>query len=460
MKKGAKVNRTKVILNRVLQDIQPKKGELEAINKAVKEFILLLRKELKKQKIASETFIGGSLAKGTLLKRDRYDVDIFVRFNYRRYSSEEDRLSRTLEKILRKVFLKFRGMKENSKYRFRKVHGSRDYFQVDFYNKRIRLPILLEIIPVLAVNKPSKARNVTDLSFFHVNYIKKQIIGKKGISNDILLAKSFCYANNCYGAESHIRGLSGYALEVLVVYYGSFLKFTNAVVLWEDSFKLGRKIIIDPARKYRKTADVLLELNESKLISPIVVIDPTYPIRNISAAVSPETFKRLIEACRRFRRKPSMECFKKQEVDIKKLRETARRKKAWFCVIEARTNKTKEDIAASKSLKFFNFLVYLLEKNDFKIILKEIKFEKQKSSLFLIYKKPPAKAKVLIEGPPAKLTEHVNKFKKKYKKTFSRQGKVCAYEKRKIKDIKDLIDYLRKTNPLKDMSITGLRLVR
>lgn len=469
MKKGVRARDSKVksILDKVLQDIKPGKQELGIINNMADRFILLVGRELKKQRISAEAFIGGSLAKGTLLRRERYDIDIFVRFNYKRYSAQDKKLSSILEKIIKKVFLKFklasREKKENSRYKFEKVHGSRDYFCIKFYNKKIGL-ILFEIIPVLAINKPTEARNVTDLSFFHVNHIKKQISKKPKIIDEILLAKAFCYAHNCYGAESHIRGLSGYALEVLLIYYGNFINFIKAAVFWARNLEAGKKRIIDPSKHYKRTGDVLLELNEAKLISPIVLIDPTYQIRNIAAAVSPETLNKLIQACKEFRKKPSLDSFKQQEINIKNLEKTAKRKKAMLCIVEAKTSKIKEDIAAAKLVKFFNFLVYLLERNDFKIMQKEIKFEKQKGKqkglLFLIYKKPEPCARVLIEGPPAKLAEHAKQFKQKYKKTFSRGNRICAYASRKIKDMKDLIGYMRKTNHLADMSITQLSLVK
>ena len=64
-------------------------------------------------------------------------------------------------------------------------------------------------------------------------YVKELLIRKKKIKGKILdeirLAKAFCHANGCYGAESYIKGFSGYALELLVYHYGSFQKFVKAI---------------------------------------------------------------------------------------------------------------------------------------------------------------------------------------------------------------------------------------
>jgi tRNA nucleotidyltransferase (CCA-adding enzyme) len=92
---------------------------------------------------------------------------------------------------------------------------------------------------VKKISKPKEAENITDLSYSHVNYIKKRIKNKK-ILDEIRIAKAFCYATNTYGAESYIGGFSGYAIELLVYHYGSFLKFIKAISKLD-----GKKEIID-----------------------------------------------------------------------------------------------------------------------------------------------------------------------------------------------------------------------
>jgi len=79
--------------------------------------------------------------------------------------------------------------------------------------------ILFEFIPVVTIHKASDAQNITDISPLHVAWVNKHI-GK--LRNDIRLAKLFCKAQGLYGAESHIRGFSGYLLELLVIAYGGF----------------------------------------------------------------------------------------------------------------------------------------------------------------------------------------------------------------------------------------------
>src|SRR3989344_5865150 len=100
-----------------------------------------------------------------------------------------------------------------------RIHGSRDYFVVKENNN-----FEFEIIPTLKIKKPSEAKNIIDLSYFHVNYVRNKLKNKK-LADEIKLAKAFIHYSDCYGAESYINGFSGYAVELLVIYYGSFTKF-------------------------------------------------------------------------------------------------------------------------------------------------------------------------------------------------------------------------------------------
>ena len=181
--------------------------------------------------------IGGSFAKSTLIKKQIQDVDIFVTFN-----SEKE--TKKLEEIIRKAKLDGKA---------RLVHGSRDYVQIQ------KEDVVFEIIPVVSVSKPEEAENVTDVSLMHVDHVKRKISRNKKLGDEIKLAKSFCFANEVYGAESYIGGFSGYALEVLIIYFGGFIKFLKDV---------GKKKILDPEKKF-KTARYLLYLSRYPPLQPI-----------------------------------------------------------------------------------------------------------------------------------------------------------------------------------------------
>ena len=163
-----------------------------------------------------------------MINKGKYDVDIFIRFN-KKY---ED-----ISELTEKILLGFKRIK---------VHGSRDYFKVNVDKK-----IVLEIIPITKIRNPKEAKNITDLSYFHASYINKKLKSKK-VVNEIMLAKAFCYANQCYGAESYINGFSGYGLELLIYHYGSFLKFIKAMTKIKDK---DEKIIIDIEKYFKNRSE-------------------------------------------------------------------------------------------------------------------------------------------------------------------------------------------------------------
>ena len=408
---------TNTILQKQLEKIKPSKEEFFLIEEKAKNLCLKLKKAIKAKKVKAEVFIGGSLAKKTILKKEKYDVDIFVRFN-EKYKDKE--ISELLEKSIKNI--------ESKAVR---IHGSRDYFQIKSGK------VIFEIIPTIKVSNAEKARNVTDLSYFHVDYVRKAVRKNEKLADDIMLAKAFCYANNCYGAESYISGFSGYALELLIIHYKSFLNFIRAVA------KSEKQIIIDLKKWYKNKDDILLNLNEAKLKSAIVFVDPTFKQRNALAALSKETFERFKANCQRFLKNPSSEFF-----EVKKINE-----KDYNLIIEAGTNKQQGDIAGSKLLKFFKFFSRELEKY-FIIEKKDFKYDEKKKASF--YFKIKEKKELIFSGPLITKVENVVNFKKKHKNCFIKQGRVFALEK--SKNIKQFLSLFKTRNKqvMGAMGIVGI----
>lgn len=386
------------ILNNQIDLISPGKEVDKKLNQISKIFIKDLNKKLKQKKISAEVFIGGSLAKHTLIKKNKYDIDVFVRFNTK-YKDKE------ITKLLGKVMPKDA----------RKVHGSRDYYQISFGS------VIMEVIPVLRINKPQDAVNITDLSYFHVNYLLKKIKKNKRLANEIKLAKAFCYAQDCYGAESYIHGFSGYGLELLISHYSNFEKFLKEIVKLKE-----RKLVIDDSKFY-KNKDVLKELNESKLHSPIVLIDPTFKERNALASLNKTTFDKFINAIRRFLKKPSDDFFVKK--DIKK--ELVKKYKNKLITLTVKTTKQAGDIAGTKSKKFLDFFLYKL-KREFTIKISEFDYDEKKNIAYF-YLVLDKKRDEVIRGPNITNVNNFKRFKKANKSAFVRGNFIYAKLKHNMK---------------------------
>lgn len=413
------MEKIKEVLFKQVLLIKPDK-ELGSINQTTNQFCKELEKKLKNKKIKADVFVGGSLAKDTIIKKRKHDIDIFVRFDK---SYKDDKISKLLGRAVKAM-------------KARKIHGSRDYFQVS------KGKLIFEIIPTARIARPEQARNVTDLSYFHVNYIKGKIRKKKTLAEDIRLAKSFAYAQDCYGAESYIKGFSGYALELLVSYYGSFLRFIKAIKESKE-----KRIILDPGKFYKNKQEILLELNEAKLQSPIVFVDPTFKERNALAALSRETLNKFKAACAAFLNKPNSKFFEKKDIE-----QELKRKYKNLIIIEVKTNRQAGDIAGSKLKRFYEFLTRKAEKY-FDIKIREFEYNEGKNigKIYLVLRK---KEKIIIQGPPVTAVEHLTRFKKKHKNCYIKKGK--AYAKEKSMSLKEFLQDLKKDKAVREMGITKI----
>ena len=354
-----------------------------------------------------------------------------MRFNWK----YED-ISKRLERIIKNVSKKLN-------FKIERVHGSRDYFRL-FKEKKY----IFEIIPVSRIKNPKEARNVTDLSYFHVNYVKRRIKGK--LAKEVLIAKRFCEAQNVYGAESYIQGFSGYGLECLIIYYKSFEKLAKEIS------KVKERVIIDTEKKFKRKEDVLFELNESKIQSPIVLVDPTWKERNVLAALSRETFEKFQKALKEFLRKPSEKFFEIREFNEKELEKEAIKKKAEMIKISMGTERQKGDIAGTKMKKFSKFIEKEISKN-YNIVKSEfVYFGEQHAIVYLI-----AKNKGTVEriGPPANLKKHALAFKKSNKKVIERKGILYAVINTNI-SLKDFAKKWAKDNSrkIKEMDVKNVRI--
>ena len=314
-------------LKEVVKEISPTKEERKALKLKLDSFLKKLNKNLKGAKVV----LGGSGAKDTWLRGVK-DADFFVLFNYNRFKNRSDELSDLLESMIKKNF------------KFKRVHGSRDYFQVKERN------MIFEIIPVLDIKRAEQAINITDISPLHAKFVGKH----KKLADDIRLMKQFCKAQRFYGAESHIAGFSGYSCEVLTIHYKGFMNLVRSAAKWKQ------KVVIDPMKYYRRK-NPLAEMNTSKIESPLVLVDPVQKGRNVTAALGLEKFNLFKNACAKFLKKPSRDFFIEKSFDIEKIIKKAHGRK--LLLFEAKPLSGKEDVVGSKLVKVMEFLVADLKKN-------------------------------------------------------------------------------------------------
>lgn len=407
----------------------PEEEKLELTSEA-KKIAGIISQELKKGKIDADVFLGGSFAKGTLIRSERYDVDIFIRFGW-----EYENLSEKLERVVKNTA-------KNLKKPYEKVHGSRDYFRI------VSGKATFEIVPVTRIKKPKEARNVTDLSYFHVKYMKRKLNEK--LRNEIALAKTFCKAHEVYGAESYIQGFSGYALECLVVHYKTFKAIAKALAFAEE------RIVIDSEKQYKRKDEILLSMNESRIQGPMVLIDPTWKERNVLAALSRGTFAKFQEALKEYLKNPRADLFKTKEFNEDKFRSNAKKKKAEYIHTILTTDKQAGDIAGTKLKKFSNFMISELRRY-FTILDSYFTYSGGKEAQFYLSLK--GKDKIMKIGPPVNMKEACANFRAANKKIIIKSGVLYA-----IVDVNEtareyISNWMKKyADTIKSMDVVGIKI--
>ena len=395
----------------ILKDIKPTREEQLKLSQEVNSFLKKLNSKLKDAKAIT----GGSFAKNTWL-RGNYDIDIFVKFNYNKYKLKSDQISNLLQKQLKG-------------FKFTKLHGSRDYFQIR-YNK-----ITFEVIPVLEIKNAKQALNVTDVSQLHALYVKNNTNEK--LQDEIRLAKQFFHVNNLYGAESYIKGFSGYVLELLIIYYKSLNNFLKAASKWKD------KEIIDIKHYYKDKNDVLFSLNEAKKQSPLILIDPVQKDRNASASLSKEKFDLFIKTANSYIKNPSSSYFIEKKFDIKQIKADL--------ILEIIPLKGKQDIIGAKILKSIEYIKNKLDEEGFIVNKFDWHFDKETYAWFNI-KNLTLPKEVKHYGPFLKDEKNIINFKKKWKKYKLQKDnkRVFVIIKRKYTKANDYLKVLVKDKYVKE----------
>lgn len=414
MPAGMPKEKTQQILSEVLARITPLEEETKTTQRQAEEILRKLNHELKSANARAS--IQGSFKKHTQL-RHVFDIDIFVSFNYKKYAKNDSIISNILEKKLKKLFSKIE-----------RLHGSRDYFQVK------RGQYTFEIVPILAITSSRHAKNITDVSPLHAKWVAKN---SKGKGEDIRLAKAFLKAQGIYGAESYMRGFSGYSAEVLTIYYGSFTKLLKAASKWEG------KVVIDPEKAYRHESP-LLKLNQSKTVSPLVIVDPVQPERNVTAALNQETFIKFIDASSKFLKNPSREFFIKK-ISTKEDLISKKPKNCMLLVVEAEPHPGKHDVIGAAILRKYELLKKTLSENSFLPKESSWFWEKGEKGViwFFISAKLPEKTEIR-RGPSVKDEIHAERFRKKHQKSFVKKGRLYAKVTRKFTNPKALVSFMSK----------------
>ncbi len=392
----------------ILDKFKPSRQEASKIKEEINSFVKELKKYIKNGKI----IIGGSFAKDTWLK-ENHDIDLFIKFNFNKFKGKD------ISKILEKQLYKFK---------LKKIHGSRIYFQIKKNN------LIYEIVPVLEIKNTNNVINVMDVSPLHSAYVIKNTNTK--LKDEIRLAKIFFKANSLYGAETYKKAFSGYSIEILIIYYNSFNNLMNA------ASKFKNPEIIDPKNHYKNKSSVLSLLNESKTKSPLILIDPVQKDRNITAVLSVNNFNKFIKLAKSYLNNKSNKFFIKKETNILKLKN--------YILIEITPINENKNVLGGKLTRSLEYIKDYLNREGFIVKNYDWKWNSKVYFWFRLKNENlPLKKKHF--GPKIKDEINIKKFKEKWKnhKFSIEKGKIYVYASRRFTNSIDFINYVLKDEFLK-----------
>jgi tRNA nucleotidyltransferase (CCA-adding enzyme) len=268
------------VLTRILKKIKPTaKQEKEMLNLATKT-LEITKEEAKK--FNAKPILAGSITRNTWLP-SKPEFEIFVAFPE---SLPENKLEEYGLALGKKVAKRLKG-KIQLKY------AQHPYVTV------LLGAYSIDIVPCYALKSAEKIKSAVDRTPFHVEYLNKKFSPE--LSDDVRLLKQFLKANGLYGADAKTQGFSGYACDLLVLNYKSFLNVLKTAVKWKP------KEIIDiehywPKEDYKR-------LRKKFKDEALILIDPVDKNRNVTAAVSATNFFKFKKIAQEFLKKPKESFF-------------------------------------------------------------------------------------------------------------------------------------------------------
>lgn len=266
------------ILDKVKERETPSFEKRSQVLGLTEELKRRIKEEILRRGVEAEVSVEGSVAKDTWLN-DEVDIDIFMLIP----EEVERGILETVYMDVAKSSVKDYGWIER-------------YAEHPYIEAVVGNGVKVNIVPCYKV-RPPNWRTATDRTPYHTKYIKAHL--REEQKTEVRILKRFMKGIDVYGADIKTGGFSGYLAELLIIYYGNFLKAIEAASRW----KVGEIIDVEGYHKDR--------FEELKRIfnEPLILIDPVDKNRNVAAAVRPEKLSVFRSASKFFLKKPSLKFF-------------------------------------------------------------------------------------------------------------------------------------------------------
>ncbi len=379
----------------------PTKSEV----KKMQEYAKGLAKKINTEMPAQKVIVGGSVAKGTFI-RGSNDVDLFVVYSKEK---SKDALEKDALRAAKKAF---------PQAKIQISYAEHPYIKIFMGTHKI------DLVPAFEYKKGQELRSSVDRSAEHVKYVKKHLTENK--RHEIVLLKQFFKANGIYGAEIKVKGFSGYLCELLILKYGTF-KGVLRLFRTKPPF-----IEIQKTYKQKEIPALLKKFN-----APLVVIDPTDKQRNVAAAVSEESLKKIMKLAKEFLKKPNANIFFKKpptfEERIKKIKNPV--------IIITKRTPVNDDILWGQVHRLEDKIIKYIDLNGFGQARAFSDMDEETIRVCITAKKQTIEPHFWFRGPLLSMPPHVENFKKAndgcaFKES---QGRIWAWKKRSICSVKETV---------------------
>lgn len=267
-------NRANEIISKAISLAEPTAAQAKRGDQIASRLLSNVRLLASKNPLHPKVILGGSFAKGTWLSESR-EIDIFLLFPREIDAKELEREGL----LLAKQSL----LGNRPRLRFAQ-HPYVEAFIQDF---RINLVPCFE-------TKLGDWKSAADRSPFHTKFMNKHLTLK--LKKEVRLLKMFMKRVEVYGSEIKVQGFSGYACEVLILKYRTFLSTLENVSKWKE-----REVVcIDPS--------VLAKADQAK--GQLIILDPIDSNRNLGMAISPQQIGKFVLSSNSFISSPGMTFFR------------------------------------------------------------------------------------------------------------------------------------------------------
>ncbi|VVB90348.1 CCA-adding enzyme [uncultured archaeon] len=394
----------------ILSRIKPHDPEKQKLSALAESLIRRINAIGRDMGLDIKAILVGSSARRTWLSGE-HDLDIFIIF-----PPEASR--EYLEKNGLSVARKIAEEAQRSEERYAEhpyINAVFDGFEVD-------------LVPAFGVASAAEIKSAVDRTPFHNEYVLSRI---KGLEDDVLLLKQFLKGCGVYGSDLKTQGFSGYLVELLVINYGSFVH------------------VLEASREWRPGMKIDIEKHATEVHNdPLVVVDPTDPARNVSAALSIDNLCIFMDKAREFLNAPDASYFSVRAVvpledsDFKNIMEA---RGTSLIAIEFTAPDVVEDVLFPQLHKMEDSVGEMLERYDFRVYNSGVWAEKK---AILVYELESAALPALKKhaGPQVWMEEHAAAFKSRYSgsnafsSVYIRNGKYMVEIPRKYATAKKLLE--------------------